>query len=138
MISLERARETIYTQDALLSVKRSAWALYQYEMKRINPRTQRRFTRRQALANILRWMSIQKNRGKMSTVQLSPTQKRIVGLIASEGLTRKQVASRLNMSENTLKTHLNRIKHSIGVSSLHQVVAIAVEYGWACAPQLLK
>jgi DNA-binding NarL/FixJ family response regulator len=137
MITLENARETIYTQDALLSVKRSAFALYQHELTQINPLTHRHYTPRQALKNILRWMALQRKRGDMYQIQLTPTQQKILQMYV-EGLSRRQIAYRLNKTERTIQFHCAEIRTRLGLNTLHQVVAVAVEYGLVAAPQLQK
>lgn len=134
----ENARQTIYAQDALLSVKRSAWVLYQHELTQINPRTRRCYTPGKALSNVLRWVAFQKKREKMATIQLSPLEKEIINLMVTEGLTRKQVAYRLSMPDATVKYRLAQIRARIGLSSTYQVVAIAVEYGLIGVPTLGK
>jgi DNA-binding NarL/FixJ family response regulator len=138
MITLENAREKIYAQEALLSVKRSAWTLYQHELKQINPLTHRRYTPRQALQNILRWMALQKSRGNMAQIQLTPAQQTVLQLLVSEGLSRKQIARRLNKTERTIQYHCAEIRARLGLNTLHQVVAVAVEYGLVAAPAVNK
>lgn len=135
---MENARQIIYAQDVLLSVKRSAWVLYQHGLTQIDLRTHRRYTPRKALSNVLRWMAFQRKRVKMAPIQLDPLEKSILQLMVTEGLTRKQVAYRLNIPDATIKYRLAQIRASIGVSSTHQVVAIAVEYGLVGVPELQK
>src|SRR5687768_3440705 len=118
MITLKNARQTIYAQDALLSVKRSAWALYQHELTQINPLTHRRNTPRRALSNILRWMALQKKRGRMATIDLTPAQKRVLSLLVGEGLTRKEIALRLGKKPVTIDWHMKQISNRLGVHSV--------------------
>ena len=99
----ENARDIIYAQEALLSVKRSAWALYQHELDQLNPLTHRRYTSRQALRNVLRWMVLQKKRGAMAQIILTPTQKKVLDLLVLEGLTSKEIALRLDCAPVTVQ-----------------------------------
>jgi len=138
MITPENARQTIYTQDALLSIKRSAWALYQHELTRINPRTNHPFTPRRALSNTLRWMAYQKRRGPMNAIRLSDVETEILKLRVTEGLAFKQIAYRLNLTERIVKYRMAQIRVRVGLSSTDQVVAIAIEYGLVAPPQLQK
>lgn len=134
MDSKENARETIYAQDALLSVKRSAWVLYQHQLMQINPRTKKHYTHRKALSNVLRWMALLKKRGNMSQIQLTPTQKKILRLLVMEGLTRKEIALRLARKPVTIDWHMKQIINRLGVNSTYQVIALAVEYGLVGVP----
>lgn len=138
MNSLENARETIYAQEALLSVKRSAWALYQHELTQTNPLTHRRYTPRKALSNVLRWMAVQKKRGNMAPIELTPTQKQVLRLLVFDGLTQKQIAFVLHKSDRVVRDHFANIRARVGVTSTYQLVAIAVEYGLVAAPRLQK
>src|SRR5687767_840497 len=104
--SKEFARHTIYAQDALLSVKRSAWVLYRHELNQINPITKRHYTPRKALSNVLRWMTFQKNRGTMAHLELTPMQDKILRLIVLEGLTQKEIALRLGKKRVTIAHHV--------------------------------
>ncbi len=138
MITLENARQIIYNQDALLSIKRSAWALYQHELSRTNPNTGRHFTPRRALSNTLRWMSIQTRRGVMNIIHLSDVETAILKLRVTEGLAFKQIAYRLKLPERTVKYRMAQVRARVGLSSTDQVVAIAIEYGLVAPPQLQK
>ena len=134
MRSTENAHQTIYAQDALLSVKRSAWALYRHELAQTNPLTHRPYTRREALSNVLRWMQLQKKRGTMARIELTPTQSKILQLLVTEGLTYKEIALRLGRKSSTIKNHMAQMRTRVGLNSTPQVIAVAVEYGWVGAP----
>jgi DNA-binding NarL/FixJ family response regulator len=116
---LQKARQIIFSQEMIpLSIKRTAWFLYQHEMKREEPRTER-----QAMANILKWMAMMKKRQEAGLKQLSPMQKKIIELLVYEGLTQKQIALRLERDPDTIKHHCGRIREKVGVDSMYQVVA---------------
>lgn len=136
MNSIEVARATIYAQPALLSVKRSALALYRHELTRIDPETKKRYTHHKALHQTLRWMAIQMKRGDMSDIQLTTIQEKIVRLLVLEGLPAKAIAVRLGKSHGTIKKNLSEIRARTGLNSTYQVIAVAVEYGWVSAPLL--
>ena len=55
---------------------------------------------------------------------LTPRELEILGLIA-DGLSNREVAGRLFVSENTVKTHLNRLFDKIGAKRRTQAVQIA-------------
>ena len=132
MKSIERAKKIIFEQKAPLAVRRSAWRLYQHEINRINPATSRLFTPQKALSNILRWIAERQSRRR----RLTPTQMQIVHLLAREGLNQKQIAGRLKRRERTIKMHFARMREQLGVDSMYQVVAVAVQRGWIKAPKL--
>lgn len=133
--SMTQARQIIYSQTMSLSIKRSAWILFRHELTRIDPKTGRAITRRKALVNVLKWASAQKSRLDAGLKQLSPMQIKIVEMLVMEGLTQKQIALRLKRDPNTIKHHCERIRKKVGVESMYQVVAIAVDQGWVTAPQ---
>ena len=133
--SMTLARQTIFAQLAPLSVKRSAWVLYQHELTRIDPRTRKPFTPRRALSNTLKWLAWQATRQDAAMKTITPTQRRILHLLVVEGLTQKQMALALGVETVTIKRHFTEIRKRIGVSSTYQVVAIAVEMGLVSAPQ---
>ena len=132
--SMTQARQIIFSQTMSLSIKRSAWVLFRHELTRVDPKTGRLFTRRKALASVLKWAGAQKSRLDAELKQLSPMQIKIVELLVMEGLTQKQIALRLKRDPNTIKHHCERIRKKVGVESLYQVVAVAVDQGWVTAP----
>jgi DNA-binding NarL/FixJ family response regulator len=131
-----RAKEIIFAQEALLSIKRSAWVLYQHEVTQVNPLTKRRYTPRQALRNVLRWMAIQKKRGTMSRIEFTSIQTTILQLLVVEGLTYKEIALQQGVKLGTIMDHMARIRAKMGLRSTHQVVAVVVEYGLVGVPRL--
>jgi DNA-binding NarL/FixJ family response regulator len=72
---------------------------------------------------------------KIYTVQeeknspLTDRELQILGLL-SDGLTNEQVAERLYISENTIKTHRKNILLNIGVHKMSEAVKISVKNGW--------
>lgn len=135
-VSLESARQTIFSQDGIPpAVKRTAWLLFRHELTRTNPDTDRLYTPKRALKNVLGWMEEQKMNLEMS--RLSPRELKIVGMVV-KGLTQKQIALELKCSRGTVKEHLQRARRKIGANSIYQVVAVAVEYGWVSAPRVDK
>lgn len=61
-------------------------------------------------------------RGKGLTALLTPRQVEILGLVA-EGFSNAEIASRLYLTESTVKWHLRKILRSLGVSNRAQAVA---------------
>lgn len=132
--SMTQAKQTIFEQDAPLAVRRSAWVLYQHELTRIDPSTSKLYTPRRALANTRRWMAEQKERRKRK--RPTPMQRQILYLLVVEGLSQKQIAYRLRRTDRVIKMHFSQMRVQMGLKSLHQVVAVAVERGWIDAPKL--
>lgn len=60
---------------------------------------------------------------------LSRREMEILGCLA-HGLSNKQIAMRLQLSEQTIKNHLNRIQRKLGVSDRTQIVLYALRKGW--------
>lgn len=132
---LQEAKSTIYAQEEMpLSIKRSAWDLFQHELENINPATSKVFTARKALSNTLKWMAQQKNRQVAALRKLTPTQKKILRLLVEKGLTQKHIALQLQRRQRTIRHHMSQMKIKVGLESLYQVVAVAVELGWVSAP----
>ncbi len=68
--------------------------------------------------------------------QISPMQKKILDMLILDGLSYKQIALRLKRNPNTIKHHCKRIRKKVGVNSMYQVVAVAVDLGWVLAPEV--
>lgn len=60
---------------------------------------------------------------KRAPVALSEKEKLIIQHIC-QGLTNKEIASKLNLSEQTIKTHVNRIFKKLGLSNRFQLVSL--------------
>ncbi len=63
----------------------------------------------------------------------TPRQREVVTLVA-QGLTNREIASRLVISERTADTHVQNILNKLGVNSRVQVTAWAVEHGLLHSP----
>ena len=63
-----------------------------------------------------------------ATVPLSPREREILGLVA-EGLGNKIVASRLGISEHTVKTHIASIFEKLGAETRAEAVALGARTG---------
>ena len=50
--------------------------------------------------------------------------------LASEGLTNKEIAYRLGISERTVQFHINSIFHKTSTNSRTEAVALALKNGW--------
>jgi DNA-binding CsgD family transcriptional regulator len=61
-------------------------------------------------------------------VPLSPREREILGLVA-DGLGNKIVASRLGISEHTVKTHIASIFTKLGADTRAEAVAIGARQG---------
>ncbi len=63
-----------------------------------------------------------------SSGSLSPREKEVLDLV-SEGLTNKEVADRLYISENTVKYHMKNILDKLHLRNRSQVIAWAARRG---------
>lgn len=59
----------------------------------------------------------------------SPREKQVLALVAT-GLTNKEIAYRLGISERTVQYHLNSIFNKTAVQSRTEAVALALQKGW--------
>src|SRR5215510_2012848 len=69
------------------------------------------------------------SRGSDSRPSLTIRQQQLVSLVA-RGLTNKEIASELNLSEFTVKNHLHRIMKQVDAESRHEAVESARAYGY--------
>ena len=60
---------------------------------------------------------------------LSPRETEVLTL-AAQGLTNKEIAYRLGISDRTVQFHMNSIFNKTGTNSRTEVVALAVRHGW--------
>jgi hypothetical protein len=63
-------------------------------------------------------------------------QRKLTHLLVEEALTQKEMALRLDREMVTIKRHFRQIGEQMGVGSMYQVVAVAVERGWVKVPKL--
>lgn len=68
------------------------------------------------------------NQGKADELELTPREIEVLGLMA-EGLSNKEMAERLFVSENTIKTHCSRVFEKLGASRRTQAVQLAKSFG---------
>lgn len=64
------------------------------------------------------------NKNKLDKITLSPREIEVLSLVA-EGLKREEVASRLTMSQETVRTHLRNIYQKLGVSGKISAIKMA-------------
>jgi DNA-binding NarL/FixJ family response regulator len=65
----------------------------------------------------------------VSAAPLSKRECEVLGLVAG-GLTNKEIAYRLGISERTIQFHLNSIFNKTGTQSRTEAVALAIRRGW--------
>jgi ATP/maltotriose-dependent transcriptional regulator MalT len=68
------------------------------------------------------------NGASVERLGLTPRELEILGLIA-EGLSTREIAERLYVSENTVKTHASRLFAKLGARRRTQAVQLAKEAG---------
>ncbi len=59
----------------------------------------------------------------------SPREVEVLGL-AAEGLTNKEIAYRLGLSERTIQFHMNSVFNKTGTNSRTEAVVVALKQGW--------
>lgn len=64
---------------------------------------------------------------KLESLGITPRELEILGLIA-EGLSNREIAARVNVSENTVKTHSSRVFDKLGARRRTQAVQLGKEY----------
>ena len=67
------------------------------------------------------------NQAKADELTLTPREIEVLGLIAA-GLSNKEMAERLFVSENTIKTHCSRVFDKLGAGRRTQAVQIAKQH----------
>ena len=68
------------------------------------------------------------NQAKADELTLTPREVEVLGLMA-DGLSNKQMAERLFVSENTIKTHCSRVFDKLGAGRRTQAVQIGKQHG---------
>lgn len=128
---MKKAREAIFSQEGLLmAIRRTAWWLFEYQMRRQDPATGKNYTPGKALDSVLRWMDEQSE--MLERVKQEPTQlqRRLLQMLV-DGKPQKQIAHELQVSRKTLHFHLYRLRNKLGKNlTLYQVIAISVKKNW--------
>jgi len=65
---------------------------------------------------------------RLNNPELSGRELEVLGLMA-QGMSNLEIATALNISENTVKTHVSRILSKLGVNDRSQAVIVAVKRG---------
>jgi len=68
------------------------------------------------------------DRARIAALGITPRELEVLNLIA-EGLSNKEMAARLFVSENTVKTHASRVFDKLGASRRTQAVQFAKSQG---------
>ncbi len=72
-------------------------------------------------------------RASKSPLRLSPRETQVLTLVA-EGLTNKEIAYRLGISDRTVQYHMNSIFNKTTTQSRTEAVALALQKGWISLP----
>jgi len=65
---------------------------------------------------------------RVARPELSQRQMEVLHLM-SEGLSNKEIGARLNVTEGTVKSHVNQVLEKLGASSRMEAVALAMKHG---------
>jgi DNA-binding NarL/FixJ family response regulator len=65
----------------------------------------------------------------LSQMPFSPRERQVLAL-ASQGLTNKEIAYRLGISERTVQFHMNSVFNKTGAGSRTEAVTLALKQGW--------
>ena len=68
------------------------------------------------------------NEGKRDELGITPRELEILGLVA-QGLSNREIAGRLFVSENTVKTHCSRTFEKLGARRRTQAVQLGKQFG---------
>ncbi len=68
------------------------------------------------------------NGGKLAELGITPRELEILGLVA-HGMSNREIAEKLHVSENTVKTHCSRAFDKLGAKRRTQAVQFAKEFG---------
>lgn len=72
-------------------------------------------------------LNFERDEHKLEALSITPRELEILELIA-EGLSNRQIAARLFVSENTVKTHSSRVFDKLGVQRRTQAVQLAKQF----------
>jgi len=88
-----------------------------------------------AVGSVLSNLKSDASSGKMATEELAGREFEVLTL-AARGMSNKEIASELTVSERTVQTHLVNIFKKLSVSSRTQAVLYALRKGWLCLEDL--
>ncbi len=125
----KQAKGTIYDQPLPLRVRETAWWLYQYELRRIDPATKKPYAPHKALEHTLKWMYEQLLLIESQKLRPNDKQRRMLQMLA-EGMSEKQIAHALGMSASTARATFLRLRTRLGMQSMYQLMAHAVQRKW--------
>lgn len=114
------ARGFILKDIERFDLKRSIRAVARGEAA-IDPKT--------AVAVLAQLRKTPQGNGESAPEQLSSQQLVILRLVA-QGLSSREIATRLYLSENTVKGYVQEILHRLGVKNRTEAVMVAVKQGW--------
>lgn len=84
--------------------------------------------------SLMRWVAARASQTPIPARGLNPglttRQQRLLSLVA-KGLTNKEIASQLSLSEYTVKNHVHRIMKQLDVSTRHEAAGTIRSYGYA-------
>jgi two-component system, NarL family, response regulator DevR len=130
---------TTYTDDSLVAQAIQAGArgfilkdIERFDLKRsirAVARGEAAIDPKAAVAVLAQLRKAPQSSGEVAPEQLSSQQLVILRLVA-QGLSSREIATQLYLSENTVKGYVQEILHRLGVKNRTEAVMVAVKQGW--------
>ncbi|HLI08865.1 MAG TPA: response regulator transcription factor [Ktedonobacteraceae bacterium] len=130
---------TTYTDDSLIAQAIQAGArgfilkdIERFDLKRsirAVARGEAAIDPKAAVAVLAQLRKAPQSNGEVAPEQLSSQQLVILRLVA-QGLSSREIATQLYLSENTVKGYVQEILHRLGVKNRTEAVMVAVKQGW--------
>lgn len=118
------AQKTIYARkDVPVRVRDSAWMLFLHELEKATDE-------QSLLEAVLAWLDEQRKMEARRRMEPSTMERKMLAMLACDGLTMKEIAGRTGRALNTTKHRFLRMRRRYGNLTMYQLVALSVERGW--------